>query len=143
MTTGRRRRGDLIGVALRLGRLLESEDYVLVVGLAVGVHGFVRASNGLEFMSRGPFSRARKLLREAGGETRVSRSEVREDEFTRVRGEQLRLRHHQHLLVALLLLLRVLGRDLLQDGRTWRPLRSLLSVLDGLLQVLRVHRCRV
>jgi hypothetical protein len=87
MTTARRRRGDLIGVALRLGRLLESEDYVLVGGLAVGVHGFVRTSNGLEFMSRGPLARARKRLREAGVETRMRRSEVPEDGFTRVRGE--------------------------------------------------------
>lgn len=87
MTPARRRRRDLIGVALRLGRLLESEDSVLIGGLAVGVHGFVRASTGLEFMSRRPLARARKRLREAGVETRMRRAQVQEGGFTCVRGE--------------------------------------------------------
>lgn len=87
MTTLRRRRADLVAVALRLMRLLGSDDCVVIGTLAVGIHGFVRAPTRLDLMSRRPLAQVRKTLREAGIKTCVRRGDVLHNGFSWVQGE--------------------------------------------------------
>jgi hypothetical protein len=87
MTTIRRRRVDLVAVALRLTRLLGSDDCVVIGTLAVGIHGFVRAPTRLDLMSRRPLARVRKTLREAGIKTCVRRGDVLDSGLRWVEGE--------------------------------------------------------
>jgi hypothetical protein len=87
MRPARRRRGDLVAAAVRLARLIGPDECVLVGGLAVGVHGFVRATNDLDFISRLPLELARRRLQQAGIVTRLVRGGVLDGGFSCVKGE--------------------------------------------------------
>ena len=87
MSPARRRRGDLVGAAVRLARLIGPDECVLVGGLAVGVHGFVRATNDLDFISRLPLELTRRRLQQAGIGTRLVRGGVLDGGFSCVKGE--------------------------------------------------------
>jgi hypothetical protein len=87
MRPARRRRGDLVAAAVRRARLIGPDECVLVGGLAVGVHGFVRATNDLDFISRLPLELARRRLQQAGIVTRLVRGGVLDGGFSCVKGE--------------------------------------------------------
>ena len=87
MSSTRRRRGDLVSAAVRLARLIGPDECVLVGGLAVGVHGFVRATNDLDFVSRLPLELTRRRLRQGGLGTRLVRGSVLDGGFSCVKGE--------------------------------------------------------
>ena len=87
MSAARRRRNDLAAAALRLARLLGQDQCVLIGGLAVGVHGFVRATDDLDFISRRPLDLARERLRNAGIATRLLRGDVLDRGFSSLKGE--------------------------------------------------------
>ena len=87
MRPTRRRRADLASAAVRLARLLGSDECVLIGGLAVGIHGYVRATDDLDFISRQPLSATRERLREAGIETRLLRGDVLDGGFSCVKGD--------------------------------------------------------
>jgi hypothetical protein len=87
MSSARRRRGDLVSAAVRLARLIGPDECVLVGGLAVGVHGFVRATNHLDFISRLPLELTRRRLQQAGIGTRLVRAGVLDGGFSCVKGE--------------------------------------------------------
>ena len=61
---------------MRLARLLGPDECVLIGGLAVGVHGYVRATDDLDFISRPSLAETRERLRKAGIETRLLRGDV-------------------------------------------------------------------
>jgi hypothetical protein len=83
----RQRRADLVAAAIRLARAIGTEDCVLIGGLAVGVHGYVRATDDLDFISRLSLDRTRERLRQAGIEARLLRGEVLEAGFSCLKGE--------------------------------------------------------
>jgi hypothetical protein len=60
---------------------------MLIGGLAVGVHGFVRATDDLDFISRLPLDLTRERLRAAGIETRLRRADAFEGGFDCLKGE--------------------------------------------------------
>jgi hypothetical protein len=72
---------------VRLARLLGPEECVLIGGLAVGVHGYVRATDDLDFISRQPLADTREKLRKAGLETRLLRGDVLDGGFSCLKGE--------------------------------------------------------
>jgi hypothetical protein len=87
MTPKRRKRGDMIAAAVRLSRLIGPDECVLVGGLAVGVHGYVRGTDDLDLLTRVPLLRTRQILREAGVETRILRGVAFEGGFDCLKGE--------------------------------------------------------
>ena len=60
---------------------------MLIGGLAVGAHGYVRATDDLDFVSRQPLATARERLRAAGIETRLLRGDILDGGFSCVKGE--------------------------------------------------------
>lgn len=56
------RRADLLGVAGRVARILGPEECLLVGGLAVGSHGYIRATKDVDFVVRGDLAGVRKRL---------------------------------------------------------------------------------
>jgi hypothetical protein len=87
VSAARRRRGDLASAAVRLARLLGPDECVLIGGLAVGVHGYVRATDDLDFVSRKPLEATREALRKAGVETRLLKGDVLDGGFSCLKGE--------------------------------------------------------
>ncbi len=87
MSASRRRRPDLAAAAARLARLLGPDECVLIGGLAVGVHGYVRATDDLDFISRAPLAVTRERLQKAGIETRLLRGDVLGGGFRCLKGE--------------------------------------------------------
>jgi hypothetical protein len=87
MSPARRRRADLVSAAVRLARLIGPDECVLIGGLAVGVHGFVRATDDLDFIGRQPLELTRSRLRQAGIDTRLLRGDVLDGGFSCVKGE--------------------------------------------------------
>lgn len=83
----RRRRGSLARAAVRLARLLGSDECVLIGGLAVGVHGYVRATDDLDFISRQPLRATRERLEAAGIATRLLRGDILDGGFDCLKGE--------------------------------------------------------
>ncbi len=87
MTGVRRRRGDLIAAAVRLARLLGPDECVLIGGLAVGVQGYVRATDDLDFICRRPLEETRARLRQVGIEARLLRGDAFDAGFSCLKGE--------------------------------------------------------
>jgi hypothetical protein len=87
VSASRRRRPDLVSAAVRLARLLGSDECVLIGGLAVGVHGYVRATDDLDFVSRPSLAVTRERLLKAGLETRLLRGDVLDGGFSCLKGE--------------------------------------------------------
>jgi len=86
VTRARRARGTLTAAAVRLGRLIGADDCVLIGGLAVGVHGYVRATDDIDFISREPLRLARTRLLAAGIETRLLTGDVLAGGFSCLKG---------------------------------------------------------
>jgi hypothetical protein len=78
---------DLASSAVRLARLLGPDDCLLIGGLAVGIHGYVRATDDLDFISRPPLAVTRERLQKAGIETRLLRGNVLDGGFDCLKGE--------------------------------------------------------
>ena len=72
---------------MRLARLLGPDECVLVGGLAVGVHGHVRATGDLDFVTRRPLAETRERLRKAGIAGRLQRGDALEGGFSSLTGE--------------------------------------------------------
>jgi hypothetical protein len=87
VSASRRRRPDLASAAVRLARLVGPDECVLIGGLAVGVHGYVRATDDLDFISRPSLAVTRERLRKAGLETRLLRGDVLDGGFSCLKGE--------------------------------------------------------
>lgn len=82
-----RRRSNLAAAAVRLAGLLGRDECVLIGGLAVGVHGFVRATDDLDFISRRPLDLTRDRLREAGIAARLVQGDSLDGGFSCLKGE--------------------------------------------------------
>lgn len=76
---------DLERAALRLAEILGAEG-LLVGGLAVGAHGFVRATRDVDFVARIPLAEVRALLRRHGIAATLHRGDPSEGDFPCVRG---------------------------------------------------------
>jgi hypothetical protein len=87
VSASRRRRPDLAAAAVRLAGLLGPDECVLIGGLAVGVHGYVRATDDLDFISRPSLAVTRERLRKAGIETRLRRGDILDGGFSCLEGE--------------------------------------------------------
>lgn len=89
MTAAARRRGrrELVAAAARLARTLGPDDCILIGGLAVGVHGYVRATDDLDFIVRRPLKEGREILARAGIEARLLRGDVLDGGFSCLKGE--------------------------------------------------------
>jgi hypothetical protein len=72
---------------VRLARLLGSDECVLIGGLAVGAHGYVRATDDLDFICRQSLAVSREKLRKAGIETRLLRGDVLDGGFRCLKGD--------------------------------------------------------
>lgn len=76
-----------MSAAVRLARLLGPDECVLVGGLAVGAHGYVRATDDLDFICRRPLAATRERLQKQGIETRLLRGNVLDGGFSCLKGE--------------------------------------------------------
>ena len=81
-----RRAPDFRKVALRLALIIGGDECRLAGGLAVAVHGFVRATKDVDLVARLPLSEVRRRLREGGVEATLFRGDAREGDFPCLRG---------------------------------------------------------
>lgn len=65
-------RRDLVQIASRVAAILGPRDCLLVGGLAVGAHGYVRATGDVDFVTRVPLVEAQKRLRERGVQAAIT-----------------------------------------------------------------------
>ncbi|HUG53719.1 MAG TPA: hypothetical protein VMR21_08960 [Vicinamibacteria bacterium] len=79
------RRRDLLRVARRVAGILGS-DGVLVGGLAVGAHGYLRATGDVDFVTRLPLKEAQTRLQAGGVPTTLQRGDPLEGGFSCLRG---------------------------------------------------------
>jgi hypothetical protein len=77
---------DLIRVAARVAAVLGPECCLLVGGLAVAAHGYVRATDDVDFIVDLPLEAARKRLAARGIATEVLRGDPAEGDFPCLRG---------------------------------------------------------
>lgn len=80
------RRADLERVARRVAGILGEKDCVLVGGLAVGAHGYVRATRGVDFVARVPLREARDRLKKHGIDASLSHGDVLGGDFPCLHG---------------------------------------------------------
>lgn len=80
------RRVDLVRIARQVARILGSDECILVGGLAVGAHGYVRATKDVDFVTRMPLPEAQRRLRERGIPTTIKRGDVLEGDFPCLKG---------------------------------------------------------
>ncbi len=80
------RRADLERAASRVVRILGEADCLLVGGLAVGAHGYVRATADVDFVVRKPLAEAAKQLRAHGIEATLRRGDRLESDVPCVTG---------------------------------------------------------
>lgn len=76
---------DLEHVALLLADVLGA-DGLLVGGLAVGAHGYVRATDDVDFVVKVPLAEAHKRLRARGIDATLRRGDRSEGDFDTVQG---------------------------------------------------------
>ena len=76
---------DLERVALLLAEVL-GENGVLVGGMAVGAHGYVRATDDVDFVARMPLTEVRERLRTLGIKATIHRGNVLEGDFDCLKG---------------------------------------------------------
>jgi hypothetical protein len=79
------RRATLTRVAWRVSRILGKQDCVLVGGLAVAAHGYVRATLDVDFVTRLPLAEARDRLRAHEVDAAVARGDRLEGDFSCVK----------------------------------------------------------
>jgi len=77
---------ELTGIAARLAGILGPEHCVLVGALAVAVHGYPRATDDVDLLTRLDLKEARKLLAAQGIETVLKRGDVLEGDFSCLQG---------------------------------------------------------
>ena len=82
----RRRAPDFRKVALRLVEIIGGDECQLAGGLAVAVHGFVRATKDIDLVARFPLSEVRRRLLGGGVEATLFRGDVLEGDFPCLRG---------------------------------------------------------
>jgi hypothetical protein len=80
------RRADLVRIAGKVAQILGSDDCLLVGGLAVGAHGFVRATRDVDFVTRMALAEARRRLRKGGISATLARGDVLEEDFSFLKG---------------------------------------------------------
>lgn len=76
----------LRGVALRIAQILGEGDYLLVGGLAVGAHGYARATDDVDFIVRTGLREVRKRLEAHGIPTSLKTGDPLEGDFSCLRG---------------------------------------------------------
>jgi hypothetical protein len=77
---------DLRRIAARLAQILGPDRCVLVGALAVAVHGYPRATDDVDLLTRLDLKEAQKLLRAQGVETVMKRGDVLEGDFSCLQG---------------------------------------------------------
>lgn len=77
---------DLRHIALRLAGILGPDSAVLVGGLAVAVHGYSRATDDVDLLTRLDLKEARKRLRAEGIDTTLTRGDPLEGDFPCLQG---------------------------------------------------------
>ena len=82
----RRPAPDFRKVALRLVEIIGGDDCRLAGGLAVAVHGFVRATKDVDLVTRLPLSEVKARLQAGRVEATLFRGDVREGDFPCLRG---------------------------------------------------------
>jgi hypothetical protein len=80
------RRADLLRVASRVSAALGPDDCVLVGGMAVAAHGFVRATRDVDFVAKPDLAEARKRLSHGGIRTSLHRGDPLEGGFPSLQG---------------------------------------------------------
>lgn len=86
MSPARAPRGTLTAAAVKLAGLIGPDACVLIGGLAVVFHGYVRATDDIDFISREPLGVIRKRLLEARIDTRLLRGDVLDGGFSCLKG---------------------------------------------------------
>jgi hypothetical protein len=77
---------DLRGIAARLAEILGPDRCVLVGALAVAVHGYPRATDDVDLLTKLDLRDAQKLLNSHGIETVMKRGDVLEGDFSCLQG---------------------------------------------------------
>lgn len=80
------RKPDLAEVAMRLVRVLGADECVLVGGLAVGAHGYVRATADVDLMVKTSMESARARLKRNGISASLHRGDPTEGDFPCLKG---------------------------------------------------------
>lgn len=81
------RRTDLERAARRLARALGDKDCLLVGGLAVAAHGFVRGTEDIDFAVRKPLRQVQGELHAQGIDCSLFRGDVLEGDFACLKGQ--------------------------------------------------------
>jgi hypothetical protein len=81
-----RRAADIKRVAGRLVRILGENECLLVGGMAVAAHGYVRATDDIDLVTRLALSEVRQLLRDQGIPAVLRRRDSLSGAFSLVRG---------------------------------------------------------
>jgi hypothetical protein len=77
---------DLVRVATRLVGVLGAEDCLLVGGMAVAAHGYVRATEDVDLVVRCPLAEARRRLGAHGIQATLFRGDPRGGDFPCLKG---------------------------------------------------------
>ncbi len=77
---------DLPGIAARLAEILGPDRCVLVGALAVAVHGYPRATDDVDLLTKLDLRDAQKLLKSRGIETVMKRGDLLEGDFSCLQG---------------------------------------------------------
>jgi hypothetical protein len=80
------RRLDLEKAAVKLARILGPDDCLLVGGMAVGAHGYVRATKDVDFIVNFGLESARARLERHGISSTLKRADPMEGDFSCVKG---------------------------------------------------------
>jgi hypothetical protein len=77
---------DLRRIALQLAKILGPDSSVLVGALAVAVHGYPRATDDVDLLTRLDLKEAQKRLRAQGIDSKMKRADSLEGDFSRLHG---------------------------------------------------------
>jgi len=80
------RKPDLAEIAMRLVRVLGADECVLVGGLAVAAHGYVRATGDIDLIVKASLESARARLARNGVAARLHRGDPTEGDFPCLKG---------------------------------------------------------
>jgi hypothetical protein len=80
------RRPDLAEIAMRLVRVLGADECVLVGGLAVAAHGYVRATGDIDLIVKASLESVRARLKRNGIAARLHRGNLKEGDFPCLKG---------------------------------------------------------
>ena len=77
---------DLVRLAARLANILGPDQCLLVGGLAVAGHGYVRATDDIDLIVSYPLTEARRKLQAKGIDTKLARGDAFEGDFPCLKG---------------------------------------------------------